>query len=126
MIRLRMEGWSERELRSHSLEWLEVASEEANRKKRLALADQLNMTVLAVAAGQGSEEAQSQVDETTQMLRLDDDPEVAYLLDPNAQPDYAAIEAAQGKGDMPVGFQTGPAPMPEPSPEQPESEAPDA
>lgn len=108
-MRLSLEGIPEHVARTHSVEWLENIGYEIGRKQRLWLANLLEVHTLAASAGSGQmEDAESVLNDALMNLRGEDDPELAYLLDPNAKPDLAAIQASpayQGRQPKPNGHE---------------------
>lgn len=94
MLMLQVEGFSEAYLREQSPDWLAWAHHHLARRYRTRLAEEASVHAQGTAASQ-SEESAAAFEEMIQGLRGDDDSDLAYLLDPNAQTD---MQAAQQSG----------------------------
>ncbi len=85
-------GLPEHVTREHSMRWIQTATEAISRRRRHELADQLQLTALATAVGQGDKDAATQLEQVmTELIPADEDPSLTHLLDPGARTDLASI-----------------------------------
>lgn len=85
-------GYSERELRGHSIDWIVDRFDALKKRLSIRRAERLNDAYLANAALY-SQEAHEALSTTLEELAPDAE-DVAYLTDPNALPDLAALRAS--------------------------------
>lgn len=72
-------------------------------RRRADLANAIQGTFLAVAAGQGSEEAGAEIERVIHELVPETDDSLAHLTNPNAETDWDALHGLAGSG-APFGF----------------------
>lgn len=83
-------GYSEAEVREHSLDWIRSTLDEVRRWRRFNLADLLNMTAIGNAAVH-SEAAHAQYVETFEALRAEEDESLTWITNPHATTDMQAV-----------------------------------